>query len=198
MTAQLFSKLADLYNRMHIAYGESASEAGLSCTGCTTNCCTSYFQHHTYIEWLYVWKGMRTLPPEKRLHLTSMARKAIRDINATLALGALPTVMCPLNQDGRCVLYPYRLMICRMHGTRNSFTLPNGEQRIFPGCARFTTLYPPRTSHEEGQTIPTLDRTPFYQELATLEIALLRTTKKPLPRVNLTLAAMIAEGPPRL
>ena len=67
MTAQLFSKLADLYHRMHTAYGESASEAGLSCTDCTTNCCTSYFQHHTYIEWLYVWKGMRTLPPEKRL-----------------------------------------------------------------------------------------------------------------------------------
>lgn len=195
MTAHLFTRLADLYERMHNAYAESASGAGLSCAGCDTNCCTSYFQHHTYIEWLYLWKGMRTLPPEKRLHFTSMARKAVRDINATLALGALPTVMCPLNQEGLCVLYPYRLMICRMHGTRNSFSLPNGEQRLFPGCARFTTLYP---SSSEGRSIPTLDRTPFYQELAALEIELLRTAKKPMPRVHLTLAAMIAEGPPRL
>jgi hypothetical protein len=54
----VFRKLAALYERMGRAYETSAQSIGLSCAGCPDNCCTSFFQHHTYVEWAYLWKGL--------------------------------------------------------------------------------------------------------------------------------------------
>ena len=189
----LYPRLTSLYQRMEEAYNASAREAGLSCADCVTNCCTSFFQHHTYVEWSYLWRGLYALPEPRRRELILRAEAYMREARLALSLNARPTAMCPLNEDGLCVLYSHRLMICRMHGTRNSFTLPDGSCRIFPGCVRFTAL--PSSS---GDSCPTLDRTPFYAELATLEMEFHKRAGRHLPRVNLTLAEMIVLGPPKV
>ena len=189
----LYARLADLYARMQEAYANCASEAGLTCKGCETNCCTSYFQHHTHVEWAYLWRGLSELPEKRRNLFRQRAEQYVEQARQSIAANALPTAMCPLNEDGLCALYAYRLMICRMHGTRNAFTLPNGTRQVFPGCARFTALPCAR-----DENCPTLDRTPFYSELASLELELQKKAGRPLPRVHLTLAEMIVLGPPAL
>jgi hypothetical protein len=77
-----------------------------------------------------------------------------------------------------------------MHGVPNSFVRPDGKKLSFPGCSRCQELY------SYSQDVPILDRTPFYRELASLEIAFVGKKIKTLPRVNLTLAEMLVHGPP--
>jgi hypothetical protein len=60
----------------------------------------------------------------------------------------------------------------------------------FPGCFRCQALY---STLEQP---PVLDRTGFYKDLASLEIAFVGPKFKTLPRVNLTLAEMLVHGPP--
>ncbi len=69
----VFGKLTDLYRRMGEAYATTAKAAGLSCDDCPHNCCTSYFQHHTYIEWIYLHKGLNALPEQRRKEYASRA-----------------------------------------------------------------------------------------------------------------------------
>lgn len=200
----LFARLSDLYTRMEAAYNECARQTGLSCVGCPTNCCTSYFRHHTYIEWSYLWRGLAELPEKQRALFTTQAEQYVRDARQSLAGGIPPTAMCPLNAEGLCALYPHRLMICRMHGTRNTFRLPDGGVRTFPGCARCSALWEEKQREREDRpeaeapSLPTLDRTPFYTELAALEREFTGQAPAPLPRVDLTLAEMIVMGPPRV
>jgi hypothetical protein len=99
-------------------------------------------------------------------------------------------MMCPLNDNGLCQLYEYRLMICRMHGVPNSFIRPDGEKMSFPGCPRCQELC------SDFEEVPVLERTRFYQELASLEIAFVGSKTQGLPRVNLTLAEILVKGPP--
>jgi len=100
--------------------------------------------------------------------------------------------MCPLNEKGLCQLYAHRLMICRMHGVPNRFVRPDGKAMRFPGCARCQGLY------ANLDEVPLLDRTPFYRDLASLEMAVMKSKGNPLPKVRLTLAEMLIQGPPNL
>ncbi len=190
--ASVFARLADLYARMEAAYNDTARQAGLSCAGCAHNCCTSFFQHHTHIEWAYLWRGLNELPAAQRDAALERARAYVNEANAALASGVMPTAMCPLNKDGLCILYPHRLMICRMHGTRNVFTMPGGGVQAFSGCYRFVELH-----GDAKDDAPSLDRTPFYRELAALEMEFCRRASGPLPKVDMTLAEMIVLGPPK-
>jgi hypothetical protein len=209
----IFSRLAGLYARMEQAYQACASVAGLSCAGCENNCCTSFFQHHTYVEWAYLWRGIGELPAKRRKQLVERAKDYLADARRSLSADMTPEVMCPLNENGLCLLYTYRMMICRMHGTRNSLVLPDGRRRIFPGCSRFSSLpcaknatpgtgggelFVSPAGEKEQTTCPTLDRTPFYAELAALEMEFSARASRPLPRVDLTLAEMLVMGPPKL
>ncbi|MDR2488546.1 MAG: hypothetical protein LBD42_03520 [Desulfovibrio sp.] len=208
----LFRRLEALYRRMELAYASCAEEAGLSCADCPTNCCTSFFQHHTYVEWSYLWRGLLELPDHRRREIVRLAEDYMGEAGSALALNAVPKAMCPLNSDSLCTLYSYRMMICRMHGTRNVLTMPDGRRRFFPGCARFVSLPctadPSFSNRQEGGRVvsrdtpddacPSLDRTPFYAELAALEREFLTRAASPLTRVNLTLAEMILLGPPAL
>ena len=188
----MFTKLSLLYSDMEGAYNRTAGKIGLSCRGCPENCCTSHFQHHTYIEWAYLWNGIRSRPEEKQREFVSRAGEYVRQSRILLAQGLRPRIMCPLNDDGLCQLYEYRFMICRMHGVPNSFVRPDGKKLSFPGCFRCQELY----SHL-GE-VPVLDRTDFYRNLASLEMAFVGPEIKTLPRVNLTLAEMLVEGPPAI
>ena len=66
LPTQAFRKLAAMYADMQDAYVRHAQALGLTCDNCPDNCCTSYFQHHTRIEWAYLLQGLSELPPERR------------------------------------------------------------------------------------------------------------------------------------
>ena len=170
----LNARIADLYNRMEESYN-------------------SYFQHHTYIEWAYLWEGLNQLDKSRRVRLVAKARANVTETEKLLARGTDLQVMCPLNEAGRCTLYNYRLMICRMHGVPAFFTLPSGVRKDFPGCPRCQL---PVAAYEG--VAPAIDRTTLYQELAQLEQEFRSLARQPPARVKLTLSQMIVIGPPKL
>lgn len=191
--SSVFRKLAALYHDMETSYAKTAKEIGLSCMQCENNCCTSYFMHHTYVEWAYLWKGINALPEDDRALFLENATSYVKRSRTDLANGTRPHSMCPLNKDGLCGLYTHRLMICRMHGVPNKLTAPNGASKIFPGCWK---------SQELILSIPhppILDRTSLYLRLVKLELAFVGPQKiHTLPRVNMTLAEMLEQGPPKI
>lgn len=187
-----FRKLAALYGRMADAYAETAGEVGLSCEGCTDNCCHSYFQHHTYIEWAFLWKGLDTLAAPKRENFIERANRYVARARRELSEGGRPRIMCPVNEDGLCGLYEHRLMICRLHGVPNALVKPNGQAVRFAGCWRTQEL----TGGMDDP--PVLDRTRLYTDLARLEMEFVGPRLRSMPKVDLTLAEMIVLGPPKL
>ncbi|MBF0482841.1 MAG: hypothetical protein HQK81_15130 [Desulfovibrionaceae bacterium] len=187
----LLRRLGGLYARMDAAYAEAAARLGLDCSGCATNCCGGFFQHHTYIEWLYLAQGLAELPDDQRARFLAKAAANVEQAKAMTAQGLLPEIMCPLNEDGRCALYGHRLMICRLHGVPNILRSPRGV-REFRGCHRA------RVRVSAGAPEQAMDRTPLYRDLAALEMALLGAKARSLPRVDLTIAEMLNHGPPAL
>ena len=186
----VFRKLAALYGRMGQAYAAAAQAIGLSCDGCPDNCCTSFFQHHTYVEWAYLWKGLEALPGDRRQDYEARAEAYVREAQDALSLGGRPRLMCPLNNQGLCGLYEHRLMICRLHGVPTVSVRPDGARQEFPGCFKAQELCAGRTD------VAVLDRTALYRDLARLEMEFLGSRLRQLPRVDLTLAEMIVRGKP--
>ena len=194
-----YRKLAAIYSRMSAQYGEAAGAIGLTCDGCTDNCCFSFFQHHTYIEWAYMWEGLDKLPAERLEEIKAKAQAYVDDAQVALAKGERPRHMCPLNVDekqGICGLYEHRLMICRMHGVPNLLVRPDGRQVEFPGCWRCQELTD--VMDEEGRTAPVVNRTTLYKDLVMLEMQFVGKNLRQLPKVDHTIAEMIVLGPPRL
>ncbi len=195
----VFARLAELYADMERAYAQTAHASGLTCANCEDNCCRTHFQHHTHVEWAYLWKGMLALPEARRAEYLRRAHDVMAQCEAARAAGVVPRVMCPVNDDGLCGLYAHRLMICRMHGTRNVLLRPDGQRQVFRGCHRFCGL----TDGQLDEVVPTLDRTPFYRRLAELEMehcakgAGKGGAPRVAPRVSLTLAEMLVYGPPK-
>ncbi len=192
LPAQAFRKLAALYADMQDAYVRHAQALGLTCDNCPDNCCTSYFQHHTRIEWAFLLQGLSELPPERRAEYEKRARPYVREAGDALARGERPHIMGPLNDDGRCGVYMHRLMICRLHGVPNRLRYPNGRSVDFPGCFRSQELC------AAADSFPVLDRTALYTRLMELEVQFVGPGKiRSLPRVDLTLAEMIVQGTPQ-
>jgi hypothetical protein len=102
--------------------------------------------------------------------------------------------MCPLNQQGLCVLYSYRLMVCRTHGVPAAMTRPDGRRLNFPGCFRCQELVAGRAERQEG--VASMERTPLLRRLALLENDLLEGRRHLYPKVRLTIARMLLQGPP--
>ncbi len=189
-----FRKLEKLYADMVAAYDVVCAKLGHTCKDCNRNCCTSYFQHHTYIEWAFLWEGLKALPADRRTAYGERAQAYVADGKAMLAAGRMPDIMCPLNDDGLCGMYRHRLMICRMHGVPNILVRPDGRRNLFPGCWLSQEL----TREREQKDIPLLDRTPLYRRLVELEQGFLGSRFSVLPRVDLNLAEMILAGPPQI
>ncbi|QGY40029.1 hypothetical protein GM415_07780 [Pseudodesulfovibrio cashew] len=194
-----FRKLAAIYDKMVAQYGEAADAIGLTCEGCTDNCCLSFFQHHTYVEWAYMWEGLKQLPADRLEEIKARAQDYVDQAQAALARGERPHIMCPLNIDekqGICGLYKHRLMICRMHGVPNLLVKPNGQQVQFPGCYRCqerTEAY-----EQDGKMAPVVNRTSLYKDLVMLEMQFVGKNLRQLPKVDHTIAEMIVLGSPRL
>jgi hypothetical protein len=188
----LAQQLAALYARMEEAYDRTAMVLDFSCAGCPDNCCDSYFTHHTYIEWAYLWQGLAAMPAAQLAACRQRAADHEEESQRLLAQGRRPQFMCPLNEQGLCALYANRLMICRLHGIPSSLTRPDGRRLQFPGCFRCQEVVNQRAR------APVLDRTNLLQQLIKLEVAWLGPRRPLLPKVKMTIARMILEGPPQL
>jgi len=190
-----FRKLAAIYDKMVDRYNEVAGPIDMKCDGCNDNCCLSFFQHHTYVEWAYMWEGLKLLPTEQLEAIKVKAENYVTEGQQALSQGRRPHLMCPLNIDekqGICGLYKHRLMICRMHGVPNKLVKPTGQEINFPGCYRCQDLT------KDLEVVPTVDRTPMYKDLVMLEMQFVGKNLRQMPKVDHTIAEMIVLGPPKL
>ncbi|MGD8303564.1 MAG: hypothetical protein PVI55_14210, partial [Desulfobacterales bacterium] len=92
-------------------------------------------------------------------------------------------LMCPLNVDTRCILYPYRPMICRLHGIPHELKKPGKQGILGPGCDTFDK----RCGHKPY--IP-FDRTPVYRDMAKLEQEIRQATRVQ-DKIKMTVSEMI-------
>ncbi len=194
MPPDLALKMTLLYRRMEKAYEVVARQLDFSCADCPDNCCDSYFLHHTLIEWVRLWQGLRELAPDQLEALQARAATYRQDTEKSLAAGQQPTALCPLNEGGRCLVYAQRLMICRLHGVPSSLTFPNGRLQKFPGCFRCQELVAGRPA------VPTVERASLLRDLVRLEQELVAGcggSPATRPKVKKSIADMILEGPPR-
>ncbi|MFC1827363.1 hypothetical protein ACFLZQ_05500, partial [Thermodesulfobacteriota bacterium] len=111
LTPEFAEQVADLYRDMETAYDRTAEKLAFSCSECPDNCCDSFFLHHTYTEWAYLWHGLKTLDDKQLQAITEKATDYVIESEASLVKGERPIIMCPLNSEGLCSLYQYRMMI---------------------------------------------------------------------------------------
>ncbi len=190
LPVDISNKVASLYAAMEEAYGVVAGELSFSCTGCPDNCCDSYFQHHTYTEWAYLWEGLMLLSEEERAVIVERATDYDAKAKEALGRDERPQVMCPLCENGLCSAYKHRLLICRLHGVPSGMTRPDGQLFRFPGCFRCQEIT------GDNEAVVRMDRTRFFQEFIQLEMEWLGVKRQILPKVKLTIAEMILKGAP--
>jgi len=196
LAPELETELKAIYREMEAGYDRIADQVGLSCNGCPDNCCDSYFLHHTYAEWAFLWQGLTELDSQ-RLHLIrERAEQYVRRSRERVEAGEQPRIMCPLNENGLCSLYSHRLLVCRMHGIPAVMTRPDGQTLRFPGCFRCQEIV--GNTYARSDDAPAMDRTPLFIRMARLESRLLGEQRHLFPRVRLTIADMIVQGPPSM
>ena len=194
---ELSREIAEIYQAMQEDYEVIASEVTLTCQGCSDNCCDSYFLHHTYCEWAYLWQGIRHLDDESLDRIMVRAEEYVRKSAEVLATGERPQLQCPLLDDkGLCSLYQHRMLICRMHGIPATLTRPDGQPLRFPGCFRCQEIVADK--YEQEVDAPAMDRTLLFRRLVALESRLMGEKRHLYPRVKKSIADMIVEGPPTI
>ncbi len=63
---------------MEETYNKIANKIGLTCEGCEDNCCVSYFQHHTHIEWAYLFKGLSSISEAKQKEILIRSKQYLK------------------------------------------------------------------------------------------------------------------------
>ena len=176
-------RLQRIFAAMDRQYAEAAKHYGFHCDGCEDNCCRTRFYHHTYLEYLYIQAGLNQLGHQRQRELQSRAAAVCRETENADEKAMPVRRMCPLNTDGRCTLYTYRPMICRLHGISHELRKPGQNAIRRPGCGMFDLQC-------SNKSYRKFDRTPFYFEMAQLESELKQAVGLS-GRVKMTIAEMI-------
>ncbi|NLZ17623.1 MAG: hypothetical protein GX087_07820 [Desulfobulbaceae bacterium] len=192
---ELVVEMEAIYTAMAAGYDTVAEAIGLTCDQCPDNCCDSWFLHYTYSEWAYLWLGLAQLDPARLETICQRASEYVHLSQQALAADTRPQTMCPLNEAGRCQLYHHRLMICRSHGVPATLTSPNGRRQRFPGCFRCQEMVHARYSPPE--LAPAMERTALLRRLVQVEQQLLGAGRAQYPKIRLSIAEMIVQGPPQ-
>jgi hypothetical protein len=183
--ATLFlDRLKSIFADMDREYSKAAAHYGFDCHACADICCQTRFYHHTYIEYLLVQVGFKTLSPDMQAEIESRALNVIQRTAELGKKGKSVRLMCPLNFDNLCVLYLYRPMICRLHGIPHEFRNGADNQVHASGCGTFDD----RCS---GKSYLKFDRTPFYRDMAGLENKF-RQTIGVRGKIKMTIAEMLS------
>jgi Fe-S-cluster containining protein len=174
-----------LFQRMDQAYDHCAGQSGFVCNGCRDNCCLTRFYHHTLIEVLSIHSGLRALSVDRRRQIRAAAQSAKTKMTELQRRQEPISVMCPLNEEGRCALYEQRPMICRLHGIPHVLRRPDGRTRTGPGCDDFYR----QCGRNDAAA---LDRTPLYMAMADLEHRL-REKLNYRQKIKMTVAEIIVD-----
>jgi Fe-S-cluster containining protein len=162
LPASLLERLRRVLDDIDAAYERAAAAYGFVCSGCENSCCRTRFHHHTLLEFLYLREGFSELPADRQERIRANAAAVVAQHAQAAVSGAEVRPMCPLNAEGRCVLYAHRPMICRLHGIPHELRPPGRPAQQSPGCEEFHRRCGRPARH-------LLDRTPLYTELARLE-----------------------------
>ncbi len=192
LSAAMIGRMEDIYTELQRAYDNVARQIDFGCRGCPDNCCDSYFLHYTYLEWSYLWLGVEELDQERREALLERAHRYVVEAEKELRFNRRPQIMCPLNENGLCIVYKHRLMVCRTHGVPATLTRPDGKIMRFPGCFRY------QEQIRENREPTAVERTALLTALARLENEYLGGKRHLYPKVKLTIAEMLVQGPPSL
>ena len=178
-----FDRLQNIFSEMDRKYGIAAQSYGFQCRGCEDNCCRTRFYHHTYLEYLFIRKGYDKLDSSDRSAIRVRAEEVCRQTEPADDRGVTPRLMCPLNSDGKCTLYHYRPMICRLHGIPHELQKPGQPVVYGPGCGVFVEQCSEKPYFK-------FDRTQFYFEMARLENDFKQAAGL-TGRIKLTIAEML-------
>ncbi len=173
-----------LYHDMDTAWNKVAGKYGFTCNGCDDNCCKSLFYHHTHVEKAYLLHGVLNLPDRTRSAVILRARQYMDRLLLYHRPDTPFSMMCPLNLEGRCLVYDHRPMICRLHGIPHELHRPGRPVINGPGCRAGSSLF------SRHGYIP-FDRTPFYTRMAGIETAFKKTAGKTEHRIKQTVARML-------
>ncbi|MCI5226576.1 MAG: hypothetical protein D3918_07925, partial [Candidatus Electrothrix sp. AX2] len=77
LSPELTREVEAIYQAMQEEYDKIAGKIELTCTGCPDNCCDSYFFHHTYSEWAYLWQGLEQLDKDTLEQVMTQAKEYI-------------------------------------------------------------------------------------------------------------------------
>ena len=155
-------RLRDIFAAIDQEYNRATEHYQFQCERCTDNCCLTRFYHHTYLEYYYLRMGFEKLGSRKKGEMLLKAEEVCRETAKADEKEMPVRLMCPLNYDSLCTLYPFRPMICRMHGIPHQLQKPGQKVIPGPGCGTFDDC----CSHKGYFKF---DRTPFYLEMAKLE-----------------------------
>ncbi len=165
----VISRLEGVYRAIDAAYAEAARRTGFSCDGCDgEKCCTVDLILHTFSEMLYLKEGFAALEASKRTEVLDRCRTVLKEKERDPAGQGYRNAVCVLNFGGRCLLYPYRPMICRLSGIPHTIRRPDGRMIRREGCPRYQADIQPANPHL------VLDRTGFYRNMAELEMDMVR------------------------
>jgi Fe-S-cluster containining protein len=166
---------------MDEAWSKIAALYQFQCTGCEDNCCKSLFFHHTHVEKAYLRHGFNQLEKVRKDEILSRAEEYCQKNFIENGTGKSRKIMCPLNENDRCILYPYRPMICRLHGLPHEIKKPGLPPLMGKGCS---------AGQFHGKAYIPFDRTLFYQNMARLEADYRQKSKK-TGKIKETVAQML-------
>jgi Fe-S-cluster containining protein len=184
MSSVYVARLQRLYAEMDLKYDEAAEHYGFKCDGCKVNCCLTRFYHHTYLEYQFIRKGFENLDSQKQREIQLKADEICRQTARADKNGQTVRLMCPLNDGGMCTQYPYRPMICRLHGIPYQLQKPGRQVFYGPGCSTFDRRCSKKSYYA-------FDRTLLYCEMARLENEFKQAAGL-TGRIRLTIAEMLA------
>jgi Fe-S-cluster containining protein len=181
MTDKTLQPLAALYDAMDKTWNKIAAGYHFNCNGCEDNCCKSLFFHHTYIEKAYLLHGFNQLDNNRKEKIMGKAvNYCKRTFSQSVQIKSLK-IYCPVNENDRCLLYRYRPMICRLHGLPHELSRPGFAPVKGKGCD--AGLFDDKTTIK-------FDRTPFYQQMAQIEVAF-RLDLNKIGKIKETIAQML-------
>lgn len=181
--APYLKRLKKIFEFMDQKYQEAADYYGFNCQGCEDNCCLTRFYHHTLVEYLYIKEGFHCLDNKKQVEIKQRSLDVCRKIDKADMKGKPVKQMCPINFESLCMLYPYRPMICRLHGVPNELQRPGQGILDFPGCGTFALKCNGKKSFK-------FDRTPFYIQMSALEKEMKQAVGM-TQKIRMTVAQMI-------
>ena len=184
-----FDRLQRIFAAMDREYRLATEHYEFQCNGCEDNCCRSRFYHHTHLEYQYLLTGIGKLAPQKQREIQSRAREICRKTVDAQRAGMPVQLWCPLNFSGKCALYSYRPMICRLHGIPYQLQKPRQPIIYGPGCGAFNDRC-------ADKSYCIFDRTPFYFKMAKLESEFKQATGL-TGRIKMTIAEISANTGPR-